>query len=131
MVFAWLDSGRGLSHGDRREPIAGVQESCASRRTVQRWLHRLLGDSLKIQQAIRRAVIEKCEPRPVETLFEGGLPPPKGLLRRPWKDPPSVTALWRALAILFRGALVLDVPVSLLLTEARRRWSDPKTESCF
>lgn len=131
VVFAWLDSGKGLSHRDRRSVLSDVEERCASRRTTQRWLHKLLGDSLKIQQAIRRAVIERCEPRPVETLFEGGLPPPDGLVRRPWKDSPSVATLWRALAIVFRGALVLDVPASTLLIEARGRWSDPKTESSF
>ena len=131
VVFAWLDSGKGLSHRDRPEPITGVYDRCASRRTAQRGLHELLGDSLEIQQAIRRAVIERCEPRPVETLFRGGLPPPDGLERRGWKDPPAVARLWRALAVLFRGALVLDVPASLLLTEARRRWSAQKTESSF
>jgi hypothetical protein len=131
VIFEWLDSGKGLSHRDRRSVLSDVEERCASRRTEQRWLHRYVPDALSIQQAIRRAVIERCEPRPVETLFRGGLPPPDGLERRGWKDPPSVLALWRAFAILFIGALVLDVPVSLLLTEARGRWSDPKTESSF
>ena len=131
VIFAWLDSGKGLSNKMRFEPIFGVEEQCASRRTQQRWLQKLVPGSLNIQQAIRRAVIERCEPRPVETLFRGGLPPPEGLERRPWKNPPSVAALWRAFVILFVGALVLDVPVLLLLTEARGRWSDPKTESIF
>ena len=131
VLFAWLDSGQGASSRERSEPIAGMQESCASRRTMQRWLHKLAPDATKIQQANRRAVIERSEPRPVEILFRGGLPPPKDLLRRRWKDLPSVTALWRAFAILFRGALGLDVPVALLLAEARGRWSDPKTETDF
>jgi hypothetical protein len=126
-VFAWLDSGLGQSHRDRREPIAGIGEVCASRRTVQRWLHGLLPNAMNTQQAIRRAVIERCEPRPVETLFEGGLSPPQGLERRHWKDPLPVVTLWRAFAILFRGALGLDVPVALLLAEARGRWSDLET----
>jgi hypothetical protein len=131
MVFSWLDSGRGLSHKDRREPIAGAREACASRRTVQRWLHKLLPYAMNTQQAIRRAVIERCEPRPVETLFEGDLSPPEGLERRPWKDPSSVCWLWRAFAILFRGALGLDVPVAILLAEARGRWGDPKIQKLF
>ncbi len=131
VLFGWLDSGQGVSSRGRSEPIAGMQESCASRRTSQRWLHKLSPDALKIQQALRRAVVERSEPRPVEILFRGGLPPPKDLLRHPWKDPPSVAALWRAFAILLRGALGLDVPVALLLTEARGRWSDPKTASNF
>ena len=131
MVFSWLDSGRGLSHKDRHEPIVGAGEACACRRTIQRWLHKLLPHAMDIQQAIRRAVIERCEPRPVETLFEGDLSPPKGLERRRWKDPSSVSQLWRAFAILFRGALGLDVPVAHLLAEARGRWGDPKIEKLF
>jgi hypothetical protein len=131
LVFTWLDSGQGLSNKDQQEPIEGVGEACASRRTIQRWLHKLLPQAIDIQQAIRRAVIERCEPRPVETLFEGGLPPPKGLERRIWKDPLSVYTLWRAFALLFRGALKLNVPVATLLAEARRRWSAPKTQNLF
>lgn len=131
VVFTWLDSDKGLNHRDRRSPIADIEERCASRRTSQRWLHKFLLDSLNIEQAIRRAVIERCEPRPVEKVFRGGLSPPDGLERRGWSDPPSVTILWRALAMLFLGALDLDVPVSTLLTEARGRWNDQKTESGF
>lgn len=131
ILFSWLDSGQGVSSRTSPEPIAGMHESCASRRTRQRWLHKLSRNSLMMQQAYRRAVVERSEPRPVETLFRGGLSPPAGLERRGWKDPPSVTTLWRAFAILFLGALGLDVPVALLLTEARGRWSDPKTESNF
>lgn len=131
IIFTWLDSGKGLSHRDRQEPIEGICEACASRRTIQRWLHKLLPHAMDIQQAIRRAVIERCEPRQVETLFEGGLPPPKGMERRPWKDPLSVSTLWRAFALLVRGAIQLDVPVALLLAEARGRWGDPKTQNLF
>ena len=131
VLFGWLDSGKGVSSRERREPVAGMEENCASRRTMQRWLHKLSPNALKIQQANRRAVIERSEPRPVEILFRGGLPPPKALVQQRWKDPSAVTTLWRAIAILFCGALGLDVPVALLLTEARGRWSDPKTESSF
>ena len=131
VIFTWLDSDKGLSHRDRRSAILDIEESCASRRTTQRWLHKLLPDSLLIQQAIRRAVIERCEPRPVEKVFRGGLSPPDGFERRGWNDPSSVAAMRRALAILFLGALDLDIPVSLLLTEARGRWSDHKSESGF
>ena len=100
-------------------------------KTSQRWLHKLLPYAMNTQQAIRRAVIGRCEPRPFETLFEGDLSPPKGLERRPWKDPASVSTLWRAFAILFRGALGLDVPVAHHLAEARGRWGDPEIQKLF
>jgi hypothetical protein len=131
IIFSWLDSGRGLSHSARREPIDGIEETCASRRTVQRWFHKLLLQAMTIQQAIRRAVVERCEPRPVEIVFQGGLSPPEGLRRRGWKDPSPAETLWRALAILFRGALALDVTAAHLLAEARGRWSDPKMQNLF
>ena len=123
-LWSWLDGGGGL-HSPRRVPVLeDLEESGPSTRTMQRWLCRALPDALAIQQAIRLAVIERCEPRPVETLFVGGLSPPEGLMRRPWRDPPAVASLWRAFAILLGGAFELDVPASLLLAEARRRWSD-------
>lgn len=130
-VYAWLDEPLGLSHRDRREQVEGLGESCASRRTIGRSLHRLVADDLKIQQAFRRAVIERSEPRPFESLFEGGLPPPQDLERRRWKDPTAVITLWRALTILLRGAVGLDVPAALLLAEARGRWSERETQSDF
>ena len=126
MLWSWLDGAQGLHHRDRREVIESLEGS-ASSRTLQRWLSRWLCQAMEIQQAIRRAVIERCEPRPVETLFEGGLPPPQGLVRRRWKNPPLVQRLWRALAILFGGAVALDVPITLLLAEARGRWSDQRS----
>ena len=130
LLWTWLDSPHGLDHKDRREVIDGV-ERCGSRRTIQRWLRRLLPHAMAIQQAFRRAVIERCEPRPVESLFKGGLSPPKALGRRRWKDPSVVECLWRALAILFIGALVLDVPVACLLAEARGRRDDRDTQCMF
>lgn len=130
LLWAWLDSPLGLDHKDRREVIVGL-ERCGSRRTIQRRLHRLLPHALEIQQAIRRAVIERCEPRPVESLFKGGLSPPKALVRRRWKSPSLVERLWRALAILMLGALVLDVPIAHLLAEARGRWDDRDSQCMF
>jgi hypothetical protein len=130
LIWAWLDSPLGLDHKDRHEVIAGL-EQCGSRRTMQRRLHRLLPHALDIQQALRRAVLERCEPRPVEMIFEGGLSPPKVLMRRRWKDPSAVEVLWRALAILLRGALVLDVPIAHLLAEARGRWDDHDSQCPF
>jgi hypothetical protein len=131
LLWAWLDSGLGLAHKDRSEIIAGLEDACGSRRTQQRALHRFLLHALDIQQAFRRAVVERCEPRPVETVFEGGLSPPKDLMRRRWKDPSAVEVLWRALVILLRGALVLDIPAAHLLAEARGRWNDHDSQCPF
>jgi len=121
-LWAWLDS----SHGVRTCPevwpsLSGV--GCA--RTVQRWGRRAQSQAMEIQQAIREAVIERCEPRPVEFLFPSGLPPPERLMRRRWRDPAAVSTLWRALALLFGGAIGLDVPATLLLAEARGRMRSP------
>lgn len=121
-LWSWLGSGKGLSN---RRAVLPELEGFDSDRTVQRWFHRALRRALDVQQAIRDAVIHKCEPRPVETLFPGGLSPPEELLRRRWKDPPTVSTLWRALAILFYSATELDTPVTILLAEARRRWDAP------
>lgn len=49
---------------------------CRSARTIQRWRARARSVGLYLQHAIRHALIEICEPRPVESLFEGGLSPP-------------------------------------------------------
>ena len=118
-LWAWLSSGVGLHHREQRpDPIPR-----GSPRTVQRWLQRALPRSDDIQQAIRLAVIERSEPRPVERLYPRGLSPPEGLVRRGWKDPFAVTTLWRALRILFHGSEALSIPRSTLLAEARGRWS--------
>jgi hypothetical protein len=50
-------------------------EELRSRRTFERWRHRAAGRALHVQQAIRHALIERCEPRPVEFLFKGGCRP--------------------------------------------------------
>ncbi|MBC8426162.1 hypothetical protein H8E07_18770 [bacterium] len=98
-------------------------ESCRSARTVKRWLARTRSGSTDVQQAIRHALIERCEPRPVESLFEGGLSPPEVSLRWPWRDPSPVNQLWRGLTMAIRGATLLDIPVPHLLAEARGRWN--------
>ena len=118
-LWAWLSSGVGLHY--RQQPIDPIPRG--STRTVQRWLRRALSRSEDIQQAIRLAVIERSEPRPVERLFPRGLSPPQELVGRGWKDPSSVTTLWRALRILFHGSKALSIPLTVLLAEARGRWS--------
>lgn len=121
-LWAWLDSGNGAA---TFRDINNELGTCGNARTLQRWLHRLLPQALQWQQAIRLAVIERCEPRPFEQLFPGGVPPPDGLLRRHWRDSPTVASLWRALALLFGGAIALSAPAIALLAEARGRWEMP------
>ena len=120
-VWAWLDGPRGVQHP--AEVVDTLQDEPVPR-TVQRWLARALPYAMEIQQAVRLAVIERSEPRPVETLFPGGLSPPVYLTRRPWRDPPALDKLWRALAMLLGGALRLCIPAAVLLAEARGRWDD-------
>lgn len=122
-LWGWLDGGRGLDNAP--EVIPDLYGKVSSR-TQQRWLGRALPYAMEIQQAIRLAVIERSEPRPVETLFPGGLSPPVHLTRRSWRDPPAVEKLWRALAFLVGGALGLSVPVAVLLAEARGRWDETR-----
>ena len=102
-------------------------QMCRSPRTVQRWCARARTVALYLQHAIRAALIEICEPRPVERLFEGGLSPPCP------KSPPKPfttsddlqlrRGLWMAVA----GAVRLVIPLSNLLAEARGRWTGPKS----
>ncbi len=121
-LWAWLSSDAGLH---RHDPVFPDIDGCGSRRTVQRWLARVRPYAMAIQQAIRLAVIERSEPRPVERLFPQGLSPPRGLLRRRWKDPRPVGRLWRALVIAIQGSLATSTPLSILLAEARGRWDGP------
>jgi len=95
-----------------------------ARRRVQRWLRRALATALQLQVDLRRAIIERCEPRPVEQLFPGGVSPPPAVRRRPWADPGRVTTLVGGLELLLGGASKLQTSLDVLLAEARRRnWS--------
>lgn len=121
-LFCWLDAAVGLHRYET--PLSNGP----SRRTVQRWLHRARPRALAFQSAVRHALIERSEPRPLETLFPVGLSPPGALSRRRWKDPPAVAALWRALSMLFVGAQKLGIGAAPLLAEARGR-HDPQARS--
>lgn len=122
-LWAWLDGGGLLTSRDVVEDLEGHP----STRTVQRWLGRALGHSLELLHYVRIAVIERCEPRPVEHLFPSGLSPPVGLGRRRWRRPTETGHLWLALAWLFGGAVALSLPASVLLAEARGRKSATET----
>jgi hypothetical protein len=121
-LFATLDGSQGP---ERCPQIHPHMEDVVCPRTVSRWRTRAARAAPRLQQALRRAVIERCEPRPVERLFPGGLSPPLGLRRRRWKRPSPMFALWRGITFLLGGAVRLGVSTALLLAEARGRTSHP------
>lgn len=123
-VWSWVGSTVGFHK--RTELYEKLESGCGSDRTVQRWAKRAFDNALEIQQAIRLAIIEESEPRPVESLFEGGLSPPDAVTNRRWKSPESFKTLWRAYAMLLVASRKLARHASYLLAEARRRW--PKSE---
>lgn len=127
-LWALLDSAAGLHTSPEVLPAL---EGHVSPRTTSRWIRRALPRALELQQAVRRAVIERCEPRPIERLFPAGLSPPRGLQCRRWRDPSAVATLWRAFAVLLAGAIELSVPAALLLAEARGRCGTPGSSSLF
>lgn len=120
-LHAWLGSGVGL-HAYAEVP---AMRAHGSRRTVQRWLSQIHPCGMRLQQALRTAVIERLEPQPVEVLFPGGLSPPGAVRCRRWKDPAAVYSLATALAFLFKGAVALRIAVPILLVEALRRLDGP------
>lgn len=113
-LWSWLTSDEGLH---RHAAAVPALEERPSRRTVQRWLRRALRHADETATALRRAAIERSEPRPMESHVGGGLSPP----RRRWGDPNAVSTLRSGLHHLYEGTVALDVHVSLLLAEARGR----------
>lgn len=118
-LHGWLDGDAGVL---TRRPIATLTPSP---RTLQRWLRRLLPHAEAIQTALRRAVIERAEPRPIEHLFPTGLSPPKGGGRR-WRNPEQLITLHRGLTIAAAGSRALMTPLAALLAEARERYEDTR-----
>lgn len=116
-LAAWLLSGKGVHAYDEDFPAL---EGHGARRTVQRWLGVFVPDAVRLQQALRTAVIERFEPQPVERLFPAGLSPPESIRRRRWKDPDRIYALATGLVSLIRGAEA-GASMTVLLAEARRR----------
>ncbi|MBN2194893.1 MAG: hypothetical protein JW751_18900 [Polyangiaceae bacterium] len=126
-VWAWVSSPVGFHR--RREVHEGLESGCGSDRTVQRWASRAMSEALEIQQALRLSIMEEVEPRPVESLFRGGLSPPDAVMKRRWRCPADVETLWRACAMLLVAARKLARHASTLLAGARRRW--PTTKAPF
>lgn len=126
-VWGWMSSPVGFHR--RREVHGGLESGCGSDRTVQRWAARAMSEALEIQQAVRLSIIEESEPRPVESLFRGGLSPPDAVMKRRWLSPADVETLWRACAMLLVATRKLARHASTLLAGARRRW--PTTKAPF
>jgi len=97
-------------------------DAAGARRTVQRWLHRLLPDAARLQGALRTAVIERSEPQPIERLFPVGLSPPEAVRCRRWKNPDATYRLVTGLAFLVEGAVALSLTATGLLAEAQQRF---------
>jgi hypothetical protein len=117
-LWPWLNGAAGLHNA---KEVTHTLDDIPSSRTVQRWLRRASDIAIELQQQSRHALIERCEPRPVEHLFPKGLSPPESLSRRRWKEPEVVTTLHRALTMLFVGAVQAKTPTTVLLAEARGR----------
>jgi hypothetical protein len=126
-VWGWVNSEVGFHR--RREVHEGLESGCGSDRTVQRWASRAVSEAMEIQQAIRLSIMEEAEPRPVESLFRGGLSPPDAVMKRRWQSLSDVETLWRAYAMLLVAARKLARHASDLLAGARRRW--PTTKAPF
>jgi hypothetical protein len=84
---------------------------------------------MEIQQAIRLMLIEESEPRPMERLFDGGLSPPDGFMKRRWKSPLLLQQLYVGYDMLLVAARKLLKHASILLAGARWRWA--KKEKTF
>ena len=118
LLLGALTARRGLHHAG--PAVLGAR----SIRQLQRDLRRACELAARTQQAVRLALMNRCVPRPVETLWEAGLDPPRELARR--CRHPNAPLLWTALEMLRTGAEQLGTPLSSLLAEARRRWTGPK-----
>ena len=121
-LASWLLSGEGVHVYEERVPVL---EAAGARRSVQRWLARLVPRAVEVQGALRTAVVERLEPQPVERLFPGGVSPPAAIRRRRWKDPDGVYRLATGLAFLVEGAGALSTSATVLLAEAQARLDGP------
>lgn len=113
-LWSWLTGDEGLH---RRAPALDALDERPSPRTVQRWLRRAQVHADETATALRRAIVERSEPRPMEISVGGGRSPP----HRRWGSSSAVWPLHSGLSLLYEGSAALDVHVSLLLAEARGR----------
>ena len=120
-VWAFVSSPRGFHH--RSEVFESLESQCGSDRTVQRWTSLMMKNAMSFHQAIRLAIIEESEPRPVESLFDGGLSPPHVIAQKRWKLPSNMSILYQGCAMLLFTTRELACHASHLLAGARRRSS--------
>lgn len=95
-----------------------------SRRQLQRDLAAACELAEPTQHAVRLALMHRSLPRPVESLWKGGLDPPPELARRCRHSGAPVA--WRALEMVRQGAEQLGIPATALVVEASRRWTGPE-----
>lgn len=119
-LWAWLVSGKGA---EAYEDVFPSLNERPSRRTRQRWMQRALAHAASTHQFLRLVAIERGEPRPMKRLFPSGLAPPSEEDRRRWKAAAQVHLLRGGLEIAINSAVSFDVPLALLLAEARGRWT--------
>jgi len=115
-VWAWLSSDDGL-YGVRW-PWAGRQPA---RRTVQRWLARLLAEAAAWQAVLRAELMDRLAPRVLDEVFPGGLDPPRGVARLQRQTADQGEVFTRAVAMLRRAAPLLKLTQATLLCAAHRR----------
>jgi hypothetical protein len=126
-IWGWVSSSVGFHQ--RTEVFEGLESDCGTDRTVQRWTRDAMLNGIDVQQAIRLAIIEEREPRPVEKLFDGGLSPPDAVTKRRWKSSQKLIKLYRGYGMLLVAASELAKHASYLLAGARRRM--PNAEKTF
>ncbi len=126
-LWRWLNTGGLHTSSEVLDTLEGI----GSNRSMQRWMKRILPHGLLFQQAIRRVLIERSEPQPMERLFPVGLSPPEHLVRRHWHNLPGVLTVWRGATMLMYGARALNTDVAIILAEARGRWDSPQENQVF
>lgn len=112
-LWGWVSGDAGVH---RHERVAEAVALRPSPRTLQRWLSRALEHADETAMAVRRALLERSEPQPRDSYAGGERSPPKR-----WGGSRAVSTLHECLSLLYEGAVALDVHISTLLAEARRR----------
>jgi hypothetical protein len=122
-AWCWMSGPRGLHHVQWPWSLstASTEEERPSRRTVQRWMARLLPDALGWQVAIRDVAADHLVPSTLEEMFPTGVSPP-GTVARWRRRPAQAEELSRGLVMLNECAPPCSIAWSALLVEARRRF---------
>ncbi|MBC8556052.1 MAG: hypothetical protein H8D23_41085 [Candidatus Brocadiales bacterium] len=102
-----------------------------SERTIFRYLNKATANAMVIQQLIREVIIDAIEPKPVETLFKGGLDPPAFFKTKYRQSLPAISKLWRSFAILTLGLIELNIQPCNLLARARKKANTSRKKFLF